>query len=403
MGDHLLNVLAPLPYVTGLIPLLLHNEIDIELMPSARNVSKMPLLESSDLGFKLGMKKGVELFFGVGSVLSFVSRNASKKGGSLGKLVEKDRVPVSPEMALRQMLALYRCRKEHRELLPKDLFQLRGFMYVGTDAHCFKEELEKMWGIAPMEIFGGTELTCVGCETWSRDGICFFPDACFYEFIPEHELNRDRSEPAYQPQTVLWDEVQPDVVYELVVTVFKGGAFARYRTGDLFRCMSIGGKAGNDGTPRFEFIDRVPQIIDIAGFSRITENSINQAVELSGLPIKQWTAKKEFTEDNRPYMHLYVELQREGLAGNVVSSRVLQDQLSIHFRYFDQDYEGVKKILGMDPLKITLLKCGTFAGYEQQYGGPIFAMNPKADEINRLLACQSPEDGKDGGNSDAAV
>ena len=244
-----------------------------------------------------------------------------------------------------------------------------------------------MWGVPPMELFAGTEPTCIGCETWSREGVYFFPDACFYEFIPEDELDKNIEDPTYQPRTVLWDEVVPGGIYEIVLTVFKGGAFARYRVGDVFRCTGIGSQLENNTIPRFQYIDRVPQIIDIAGFTRITEKSINQAVELSRLPIENWTAKKEFTENNRPYLHLYVELRRNNLINSAVSIRILQDQLGIYFRYLDQDYEDLKKILGVDPLKITMLKCGTFAAYKRKFGNTIRKMNPERCEINDLLTC----------------
>ena len=119
----------------------------------------------------------------------------------------------------------------------------------------------------------------------------------------------------------------------------------RYRIGDMYLCMSAGSKTE---PPRFTYVDRVPNVIDIAGFTRITEKSIHQAVELSRLPIENWTAKKEFSDNNRPYLHLYVELQRNNLINCAVSIRILQDQLGIYFRYLDQDYEDLKKILGVD-------------------------------------------------------
>ena len=387
VGDHMLYALAPLPYVTGLLPLLLRNEVDIEFLPPVKDALKMTFKERNVLGFRMGMKKGIEYFFGMGSVLYYVSQSITAAKSGSGKSGGGKIPPVSLKFALRYLAAKRRCRREHRELLPKDLFQLRGFMCAGTDNRCYKADLERMWGVAPMEIFAGTEPTCIGCETWSREGVYFFPDACFYEFIPEDEMTKNRSDPSYQPQTILWDEVQPGGIYELVLTVFKGGAFARYRIGDVFRCTGIGSERENNTIPRFEYFDRVPEVIDIAGFTRITENSINQAIELSRLPIERWTAKKEFSENDRPYLHLYVELQRESLISSAVSIRILQEQLSLYFRYLDQDYEGLKKILGIDPLKITMLKCGTFADYEKKYGAPIFTMNPEACDINNLLTC----------------
>ena len=384
--DHLLYSLAPMPYGTGLLPLLLEDEIDIEFFPSVKDAVKMSFKERNKQGFKLGMKKGLEFSFGLGSVLYYVSQSvASAQTG--GMPLKEKLLGTSPKMMWRYLRAKRKCKREHRDLLPKDLFQLKGFMCAGTDNRCYKKDLEEMWGVAPLELFAGTEPTCIGCETWNREGVYFFPDACFYEFIPEEELNRNMANPDYQPRTVLWDEVIPGGVYEIVLTVLKGGAFARYRVGDVFRCAGIGSQAEGNSIPRFQFVDRVPQMIDIAGFTRITEKSIQQAIQLSRLPIAAWTAKKEFTENHRPYLHIYVELERSNLINSAISIRILQDQLGIYFRYLDQDYEDLKKILGIDPLKITLLKCGTFELYEHKFGQKIRTMNPEGGEINDLLNC----------------
>ena len=393
--DHMLYALAPMPFITGLLPLLFQDEIDIEFLPSVKEAVHMSFKERNVQGFKLGMKKGIEYFFGLGSVLYYVSQSITSMPLGRKKSLKDRLSSISPKMMARYMVAKKKCRKENRELLPKDLFQLKGFMCAGTDNRCYKEDLERMWGIPPMEIFAGTESTCIGCETWSREGVYFLPDACFYEFIPENELDKNLADPEYQPRTILWDEVVPGGVYEIVLTVLKGGAFARYRIGDMFRCTGIGSQLENNQIPRFQYIDRVPQVIDIAGFTRITENSINQAIELSSLPIAAWTAKKEFTDNNRPYLHLYVELERDNLAGSAVSIRILQDQLGIYFRYLDQDYEDLKKILGVDPLKITLLKCGTFETYRRRFGTPIRSMNPGSREISDLLGCHQGGVGKE--------
>ena len=384
--DHLLYSLAPMPYVTGLLPLLLEDEIDIEFFPSVKDAVKMSFKERNKQGFKLGMKKGLEFSFGLGSVLYYVSQSVASAQTANKSLKEKV-LGTSPKMMWRYLRARRKCKREHRDLLPKDLFQLKGFMCAGTDNRCYKKDLEEMWGVAPLELFAGTEPTCIGCETWNREGVYFFPDACFYEFIPEEELNRNMVNPDYQPRTVLWNEVLPGGVYEIVITVLKGGAFARYRVGDVFRCIGIGSQAEGNSIPRFQYVDRVPQMIDIAGFTRITEKSIQQAIQLSRLPIAAWTAKKEFTENHRPYLHIYVELERSNLINSAISIRILQDQLGIYFRYLDQDYEDLKKILGIDPLKITLLKCGTFELYEHKFGQKIRTMNPEGGEINDLLNC----------------
>ena len=92
-------------------------------------------------------------------------------------------------------------------------------------------------------------------------------------------------DPSYQPLTILMDELVANQNYELVVTVLKGGAFARYRIGDMFRCVSTGGDKSTN-LPQLVFLDRVPWVIDIAGFTRITENSI-EGCDSSVRPVNQ--------------------------------------------------------------------------------------------------------------------
>lgn len=98
-----------------------------------------------------------------------------------------------------------------------------------------------------------------------------FPDTCFYEFITEKDMLHNYEDPTFTPPTYLMDEVVPGEKYELVITVLKGGAFARYRVGDMYRCVGLTNQEDRTQIPRFEYIDRVPWIIDIAGFTRISE------------------------------------------------------------------------------------------------------------------------------------
>lgn len=87
----MLYALAPLPYATGLLPLLFADEIDIEFLPPVKEAMDMSFKERNIQGFKLGMKKGIEYFFGLGSVLYYVSQGLTsmqerERKGLLGKL-----------------------------------------------------------------------------------------------------------------------------------------------------------------------------------------------------------------------------------------------------------------------------------------------------------------------------
>lgn len=389
VADTFLYALAPLPYTTGLIPLALTDEINVEFLPHVSDAVKMTFSERNKKGFKMGLKKGIDFFFGLGSVAYYVSLSVGKLSeGSKSSLLKK-MFSMSPSMLLRYLRAKRICRRENRDLKPKDLFQLKGFVCAGTDNRCYKDDLEDLWGVRPIEVFSGTEPSCIGIETWTRNGLYFFPDTCFYEFIPKEEMERNLEDPEYKPKTVLMDEVIPGEIYEIALTVLKGGAFARYRVGDMYRCLGLTNREDETRIPRFEYIDRVPTIIDIAGFTRISENSIQSVIELSGLGVRNWVALKEFTEDKgRPYLHLYVELSPECVVTRAVSQELLKEHLTIYFKYVDQDYRDLKRILGMDPLEITILRCGTFQTFEENTGKKLRHINPPNHDVQTLVKSQ---------------
>lgn len=386
--DKILYGLAPLPFATGLFPLALNEETDIEFLPAVKDAVNMRFSERNKAGFKMAMKRDLEFFFGLGSVAYAVSQSLSSMAGS-GKSVNiSDLLHFKPRMIWRMLQAKHRCKKESRPLMPKDLFKLKGFMVAGTDNQCYKDDLEELWGIRPMELFAGTEPSIIGTETWSRKGMYFFPDTCFYEFITEADMMKNYEDPSYEPKTFLMDEVLPGEKYELVLTVLKGGAFARYRCGDMYRCVGLENREDDTKIPRFEYVDRVPWIIDIAGFTRISENGIRSVISLSGLEIRNWVAVKEYNEQRRPYLHMYVELAPEVLTNHAMSAEILKELLSTYFKYIDQDYRDLKKILGMDPLVVTILRCGSFEAYEAKHGRKIRQMNPPPYELGDLLQLQ---------------
>lgn len=385
-GDKMLYGLAPLPYATGLLPLLLGEETDIRFLPEVKEAVNMSFSQRNKLGFKLALQKDVELFFGLGSVAYAVSQSLASSGAGSKDLASL--LKCDPHMLYRMAKAKRLSKKENHPIRPKDLFGLKGFMVAGTDNRCYKDELEELWGIRPMEIFAGTEPSLIGTESWTRNGMYFFPDSCFYEFITEADMEKNEEDPSFVPHTLLMDEVIPGEVYELVLTVLKGGAFARYRCGDMYRCVGLTNREDGTRIPRFEYIDRVPSIIDIAGFTRISENGITSAIRLSGLPVHNWAAAKEFNENNRPFLHMYVEVEKGALAERAVSSEILKEILSTYFKYIDQDYRDLKKILGMDPLVVTILKCGSFGAYSEKYGKTLRHMNPSRRELAELIRMQ---------------
>lgn len=382
-GDRILYGGAPLPYATGLMPSLFDEDINFTWLPDSNTNSDLSFSQRIKKGFAMAMSGGVDFFFGIGSVANYITENFGKSSGGHRGL------RVSPGNAVRYLRAKYISRRDGRPIVPGDVFRLKAFFFAGTDAKCYRDRLTRAWGIAPVELAAGTESTCIGAENWEHRGMVFFPDACFYEFIPEREMRRNLEEPDYQPRTCLMDEIQAGETYELVISVLHGGAFMRYRIGDMYHCVSAGGGQ----LPRLTFVDRVPNVIDIAGFTRITVSSMQEVIRLSRLELGDWVLKKEFNQKEDPFLHMYLEIPPDAQSSEVVAKSVLTEHLSLYFKYFDSDYGDLKKLLNMEPLEITILKYGTIAAYEKRMGTRLPRINPGMLDIIGLLAQEAEGEG----------
>lgn len=371
---------APLPYATGLMPSLFAEDINFTWLPDSRNSQDASFSQRISSGFSLALKKGVDYFFGIGSVAAYITENFGK-----GKTTDKSLGSISFSNAARYLKGKYVCKRDGRTLLPGDIFHLKALFLAGTDAVCYKDRIAAAWGIQPVELAAGTESTEIASETWEHRGMVFFPNSCFYEFIPKAEMERNLRNPSYVPRTVLMDEVAGGEDYELVLNVLHGGAFMRYRIGDMYRCLS----AGRGELPRFTFLDRVPSVIDIAGFTRITESSMKEAIRLSRLDMGDWLLKKEFSEKGDPFLHLYAEIPPSMQGTEVTERQVLIEHLSLYFKYFDSDYKDLKKLLNMEPLQISILKFGTISEYEKTIGSRLPRINPDALDIGGLMKLQT--------------
>lgn len=384
-GFRALYALAPMPYATGLFPDLIDAELKMKFLPPLKEARTMSFSQQSKQGFKMGMQNGMEMFFGMSGIIHRITQNFGDIVGGGGGADLKSVLKLSPQMLTRLARAKYISSRDNRPILPKDIFHLSGFVCVGTDTELYKSDLERAWGRRPLEVMGGTEPACIATETWSKDGLSFFPDTCFYEFIPESEMLRNLADPTYQPRTCLMNELTANQNYELVITVLKGGAFVRYRPGDVYRCVRL--KHPGDGLdcPQFQYMDRIPTVIDIAGFTRITENSINNVIKLSGLDISNWFALKKYDDSKRSYMQMYVEMGDSASRSAAACSNILAEHLSIYFKLYDEDYGDLKHMLGIEPLSVQVIPKGTMDAYEQRYREPVRKINASRSEEIAIL------------------
>lgn len=372
--DRFLYGMAPIPYLTGYAPYILKDQIDFNYLPTTDQAEKLGFRERNKVGFQLAIKHGADLFFGLSSVLVKIGEAYADDSNSSGKLP----MPANAKQASKMIRAWWKKKVKKQSLLPKDLFEFKGIVCGGTDSDTYKKQIEHYYGITPLEIFGGTESAAVATETWSRNGLTFFPDVNFLEFIPKDELDKENNDASYQPKTVLFNEIKPGETYELVITKLRGGAFVRYRIGDIMKCVSLENKEDKIKLPQVKYLDRVHNIIDLSGFTRITKQLIGDALKIEDISSANWTACKEYGEST-PYMRLYIE-NNEGLKEDVIYDRV-----NNQMKELDGDYRDVHELLGHDPLKITILNDGTFSKYKELYGNDIGRINPNNDEMNKLL------------------
>jgi phenylacetate-coenzyme A ligase PaaK-like adenylate-forming protein len=359
----------------------MQDEITVNWLPPEKEAVSMGFGERNKLGFKMGMQQGVDLFFGLSSVIAKIGEQFKTSGNSGDKI---NPLNNTFKMNYRMFKAWTNSIEEKTPIRPKDIWNLKGLICAGTDSANYKTKIEKDWGIRPLEIFGGTETTCMATETWSKSGLVFFPDVCFYEFIPWYELEKNLEDPQYVPRTYLMDELQEGMKYELVISNLKGGAFARYRVGDIFKCISLHNEQDGLSLPQLVYVDREPGLIDIAGFTRISEATINEALTLSKLDINDWCALKDFDDNNRAFMHLYVEVAPEGFQYGLTRD-IITEHLAIYFRYIDSDYKDLKSLLGIEPLQVTIIPTGTIDRYKELFGKRPRRMNPSHFEMLELM------------------
>jgi len=371
--DKFLYGMAPRPYLTGYAPYILKHEIDFEYLPGTEEAEELSFKERNVVGFKLAIKNGADLFYGVSSVLVKIGESFANGTSSGGRMM----MPGNPKQFVKLIKAWWKKKVKKQQLLPKDLFEFKGIVCGGTDSDTYKSQIEHLFGITPLEIFGGTESAGVATETWSRNGLTFFPDVNYLEFIPESELKREQEEPGYHPQTILLDEIEAGEIYELVITKLRGGAFVRYRIGDLMKCIGLRNEQDNINLPQVRYLDRVSNIIDLAGFTRITKQIIGDAVKLSDTGIESWTACKEFGED-RPYINLYFENRDDKDLEEV------REKINNQMKNIDTDYHDVHTMLGYDPLKLTVINKGAFDLYTEKYKKRLPKINPNKEELANL-------------------
>lgn len=353
--ERIIYNLPPRPYLSGIAIEAMAQQFDFRFVPPLELSEKMEFRERIEAGFKDALRTGVDIFGSLSSVLV-------KVGESFTEQSQRMRFSLSllyPATVLRLARAVLRSRLEKRAMLPRDLWPVKAIMASGIDTNIYKDKIIHYWGKPPYEYYVCTEGGFISLQAWNKKAMTFIPYSDFLEFIPEEEWLKSRENKDYLPSTVLLNEVKEGECYEIVITNFYGNPFLRYRPGDLIKIVSLKDEETGIKLPQMLFESRADDLIDIASFTRLDEKTVWQAISNTGIKYEDWTIRKEYAE-NRSLLHLYLELREERDAQEV--ERLVHDELKNLY----SDYYDLERMLGLQPLKVTILSKGTFRLYYEE-------------------------------------
>ena len=310
---------APRPYMTGALASMLEMQTPSDYLPPLDEAESLAFDERIRLGFKQALSQGLDYFFGLSMVLVVVGNRFSDSSNK----VDIRPLLSQPRALFRLMKGLAKSKLAGRSMLPRDLWSVRGIISGGLDSGVYKEKIKALWGKYPLDTYTGTEGGFIATQTWDHDGMTFIPSLNFLEFIPEKEHFKWQLDHSYQPKAVLLDEVKAGEVYEIVITNFHGGALVRYRPGDMVRITSLRNDKLGINMPQMVFERRADDLLDFV-FVRLTEKTIWQAIENTGLDYVDWTAYKKPGE---PVLNLSIELKNGYQANETEVAATIRDQI----------------------------------------------------------------------------
>jgi hypothetical protein len=379
--DKVLYGMAPPPYATGTMTRVFPNEL-FRFLPEISEAENLPFEDRIKKGFDEALTEGLDICLTLSSVAVAIGNRFSQRGSrtNIGPLLRR------PKALARLAKGMLASRLHHRPLMPRDLWSPKGLITYGIDGSVYREKIKEMWGTYPLDFHGCTEAVMIAMQTWDHQAMTFVPHLNFLEFIPEEEGLKARRDPTYKPATLLLDELKPGN-YELVISSFHGGPFVRYRLGHLVKITALRNERLNIDIPQMVFLTRVDDQIDIAGFTRLSEKVLWQAIENSGLPYVDWTVRKEV--EDQPALNLYLEVKE----GTGLTVREISETIHEELKKLDAPYSELESFTGLRPLKVTLLPQDAFRAYrirQESIGAELEQlrpphMNPSIDILAFLL------------------
>jgi len=333
----------------------------IHYLPPLEEAEELSFEDRIKLGFSQALSEGIDFFFGLSMVLVVVGNKFSQSTNK----VDIRPLLTRPRALLRLAKGMAKSKLARRSMLPKDIWSVKGILSSGLDSSVYRDKIKELWGKYPLDLYTGTEGGVIATQTWDYDSMTFVPSLNFLEFIPEKEHFKWRLDPEYQPRTVLLDEVEAGENYEIVISNFHGGALVRYRPGDMVQITSLRNESLGIDIPQMAFERRADDLLDFV-FVRLTEKTVWQAIENTGIAYEDWIA---FKKEGQPVLSLYLELKNDYQGSEAEIAAAIREQILRS----DSQHKGTEALYRDEfatmidfKVEVNTLSPGAFAHFTEQ-------------------------------------
>ncbi|MBE9506211.1 MAG: GH3 auxin-responsive promoter family protein, partial [Chloroflexi bacterium] len=166
-GFHFLLVLPPAPYVSGALIDSMAQHITFRAIPPRDTASTLPFQQRVAAGFQMALRDGVDVIAAIASVLV-------KMGEQFEEQSRSTRLTASmlhPAVLSRLIRARIRAQKEHRPMLPRDLWPSKAIVTAGMDTAIYKKAIRQYWGAEPSEFYSCAETMMLAVQGWNKKGM----------------------------------------------------------------------------------------------------------------------------------------------------------------------------------------------------------------------------------------
>ena len=192
-GDRLLFTMAPFPYMSGGVAHALLEEFPFTFLPPLEKAEQMTYERADPGGPLAGARE-------TASIISMPSRwcwcgsqNSSRADRAL---CARHSSCFSPPAMLRiDTGPVQGAHGRQEELLPQDLWTVKGIATGGTDTELFKDQIRAAWGRDTVEAYGCTEAGLFALQPWANQGLVFLPYAGFSGIHPDGGVRQQRGRP----------------------------------------------------------------------------------------------------------------------------------------------------------------------------------------------------------------